>query len=71
MIRFFRILFAWVMADQGFGTSKNKQSASNGWSSIAKPFSTTSLQVDVTLFFSKFSNNYFVIYALSLLNSNV
>ncbi len=67
-VRFFNAIFVWWRAAQGFGTSKNKQSAFTFIPSTEKPSATTSLQVDVIFFFYKFSKNSFVISALSLLN---
>ncbi len=67
-LRFFNAIFVWWRAAHGLGTSKNKQSAFMFTLSTENPSETTSLQVEVIFFFYKFSKNYFVIYALSLLN---
>lgn len=67
-LRFLRIFLAWVIAAQGFGTSKNKASALKFIPYILNPSLTTSLQVEVTLALFKFSKKFFVISALYLLN---
>lgn len=67
----FKARLVWLIAAQGFGTSRNNASA---WSSTpfkAKPSETTSRQVDVIWVRLRSSKNFLVIYARCWLNSKV